>query len=224
METLQRNHFQPVINSKSDTTISIRGVPLDDSINSCNVINDHFSTAGENLASSIIAIHGYDVNDIESLYPEHSNNNWSFRHVNSDDVVEAVSSLPNKKSTSFDKVPIQLLKSTLFTIAVTIATCFNTMVDSSEFPSELLKGRLKLIHKAGNFDIDNFRGLTILPSLSRVFEELLLRQLYSYLESLNLFVGNQFGFLKNSSVLPYNSSISSNLTSKGNSLLQCSLI
>jgi len=34
-----------------------------------------------------------------------------------------------------------------------------------------------------------------------VFEELLLKQLYAYLESLNLFIGNQFGFLKNSSCL-----------------------
>ena len=73
------------------------------------------------------------------------------------------------------------------------------MVDTSEFPTELLKGRLKLIHKSGSCDIDNFRGLTLLPSLSRVFEDLLLRQLYSYLESLGLFTGNQFGFLKNSS-------------------------
>lgn len=185
--------------SNSGGTISIRGTPLDDTVSSCNAVNDHFGTSGESLASSIIAIHGYDVNDIDSLYPQHANNNWSFCHVNEENVVDAISSLPNKKSTSFDKVPIQLLKSTLVTIALTIATCFNAMVDSAEFPNELLKGRLKLIHKAGCNDIDNFRGLTILPSLSRVFEELLLRQLYSYFDSLNLFIGNQFGFLKNSS-------------------------
>lgn len=65
----------------------------------------------------------------------------------------------------------------------------------------LTKGRLKLIHKSGSCDIDNFRGLTLLPSLSKVFEELLLKQLYAYLKSLNLFTGNQFGFLKNSSCL-----------------------
>lgn len=185
--------------SNTDSTITMHGIPLDGSVNSCNAVNDYFGTVGENLASSIIAIHGYSVDDIDSLYPEHANNNWAFQHVNAKTVADAINSLPNKKSTSFDKVPIQLLKSTLITISLTITTCFNAMIDSAEFPKELLKGRLKLIHKAGSFDIDNFRGLTILPSLSRVFEELLLRQLYSYLESLDLFVGNQFGFLKNSS-------------------------
>ncbi len=75
------------------------------------------------------------------------------------------------------------------------------MVDTMRFPEELLKGRLKLIHKSGDCDIDNFRGTPLLPSLSRVFEELLLRQLYEYLESLEslgMFIGNQYGFLKKS--------------------------
>lgn len=97
------------------------------------------------------------------------------------------------------KVPILLLKTAVLAIALSISTCFNTMIDTSDFPDELLKGKLKLIHKCGDFDIDNFRGLTLLPSLSKVFEELLLRQLYAYLEGIDLFVGNQFGFLKDSS-------------------------
>lgn len=185
--------------NKTDTSITINEIPVTDSVASCNDVNDNFCTAGEKLAASIISIHGYDTQDINDLYAEHSSNNWSFQNVNSEQVIEAIKSLPNKKSTSFDKVPILLLKSSFLAIALTIATCFNTMVDTSDFPEELLKGMLKLIHKCGSCDIDNFRGLTLLPSLSRVFEELLLRQLYTYLESLNLFIGNQFGFLKNSS-------------------------
>lgn len=73
------------------------------------------------------------------------------------------------------------------------------MITTADFPIELLKGRLKLIHKSGDCNIDNFRGLTILPALSKIFQELLLRQLYDYLDGLNFFIGNQFGFLKNSS-------------------------
>ena len=172
---------------------------MTDSTASCNAVNVYFCSAGENLATRIISVHGYYTYDIDNLYEEHSNNNWSFRHVNSIEVIEAINSLPNKKATSLDKVPIQLIKSSVLTIALTIATCFNTMVNTSLFPKQRLKGRLKLIHKSGSCDIDNFRGLTLLLFLSRVFEDLLLRQLYCYLDSLNLFTGNQFGFLRNSS-------------------------
>lgn len=185
--------------NKPDSSITVNGAVLNDTVDSCNIVNDYFCTAGENLATSIISIHGYDTDDIEDLYPMHAANNWSFEQVNADDVIKVIKSLPNKKSTSCDKVPILLLKSTYLAIALTVAVCFNTMIETAEFPSELLKGRLKLIHKTGDCDIDNFRGLTLLPSVSRLFEELLLQQLYSYLESLNLFVGNQFGFLQHSS-------------------------
>lgn len=72
-------------------------VPATDTVASCNAVNDHFCTAGETIAASIIAIHGYDTQDIDELYPEHANNNWSFQHVSSEDVVEAIKSMPNKK-------------------------------------------------------------------------------------------------------------------------------
>lgn len=76
--------------SKSDTTITIKDVPVTDSLASCNTVNDHFCRAGETLAASIISIHGYDIQDIDDLYPEHANNNWSFNYVSSDDVVDAM--------------------------------------------------------------------------------------------------------------------------------------
>lgn len=163
--------------SKADSTIEINGAAVTNDIASCNRVNDYYCTAGEKLAATIISVHGYSTTDIDSLYPEHSNNNWDFQNVSVEQVSTVIKSLPNKKSTSFDKVPIQLFKSSLASIALTIVTCFNMMISTSEFPNELLKGRLKLIHKSGSCDIDNFRGLTILPSLSKIFEELLLRQL-----------------------------------------------
>lgn len=104
-------------------------------------------------------------------------------------------------STSFDKVPISLLKATSTKLATVVAFCINLAIRLCFFPDELLKGRLKLIHKTGDTDIENFRGLTILPSVSKIFEYILSLQLMEYLNSLNFFSGNQFGFIKKSSCL-----------------------
>lgn len=95
---------------KQDHSITISGKTLTDSITSFNEINEHLCSAGERLATEIIAIHGYEVNDVDSLFPQHVHNDWSFRiEVQSNDVVRAIDSLPNKKSTDLDKVPISLL-------------------------------------------------------------------------------------------------------------------
>lgn len=184
---------------KQDHTITINGIPTNGSSDSCNAVNEHFCTAGEHLATTIIAIHGYDVDDIEELYPEHSSNNWSFKETDSHEVKSTINKLTNKKSTGVDNVPMQLIKATSNLIAPLIALCFNIAVWSTIYPFELLKGRLKLIHKSGDCDIENFRGITLLPVLSKVFESILYEQLVAYLNDINFFRGFQFGFLRNSS-------------------------
>lgn len=62
---------------KAEPAITVNGIPLDDSIAACNTVNDIFCSAGEKLATSIIAIHGYQTHDVDDLYAEHSSNNWS---------------------------------------------------------------------------------------------------------------------------------------------------
>ncbi len=186
---------------KQDFTISINGTPTTDSIDSCNAVNEHFCTAGEILATNIIAVHGYNLDDINDLYPEHSSNNWSFKEIDSATVSSSISKLPNKKSTGIDNVPINLIKSASNVLAPLIALCFNIAIWSSVYPYELLKGRLKLIHKSGDTDIENFRGITLLPALSKVFEYILYEQLITYLDSINFFIGSQYGFLRNSSCI-----------------------
>lgn len=151
------------------------------------------------LAADIISIYGYDCSDIDSLYCQHTHNGWNFSPISAEKVEKIIVSLPNKKSTSFDNVPISLLKKNAQVISRTIANCFNSSIETGIYPNELTRGRLKLIHKSGDSDIDNFRGLTIMPSVSKVFEESLSEQLSLYLDSINFFKNNQFGFLKHSS-------------------------
>jgi retron-type reverse transcriptase len=47
--------------------------------------------------------------------------------------------------------------------------------------------------------LDNYRPISILPVLSKVFERVVHRQLYAYLEENNLLSKNQFGFRTKSS-------------------------
>lgn len=128
-----------------DSSITINGVPVTDTVASCNAVNDHFCAAGEELATSIISIHGYDSLDIDVLYPEHSSKNWSFQHVDADTIPEVIRNFPNKKSTSFDKVPIQLLKSACFTISLTIATCLNNKVQNICISKRTTEGKINKI-------------------------------------------------------------------------------
>lgn len=184
---------------KNDPVITVNGVPTTNTRDSCNLVNQRFCSAGSELATGIIGVHGYSLRDVELLYPEYERNCWSFSSVDANDVLEVIRALPNKKSNSFDEIPISLLKQAAADLAPVVANCFNESVRTSTYPSEMLKGRLKLIHKAGDNDLGNFRGLTILPNKSKIYEQVLVNQLMTRLDEIDFFSGDQYGFLKNSS-------------------------
>ena len=121
--------------------------------------------------------------------------------ISSNRVEDINHDLPNKESTSFDNIPVSLLKAVKSNISPVIANVINQNIEieTSIFPRELLSCRLKLIHQGGDNDIENFRGITIPPSLSKVIERWLTDELTKYLEQMNFFNQNQFGFKKHSS-------------------------
>lgn len=182
-----------------DTHITIDGVVAGTTTASCDSLNSKVNQVGEILASDIIGVYGYSTDDIQQLYTHIEPNSWSFQPVDQQMVKRVVNNLPNEKSTSFDGVPVALLKGAVESLAPSLAACFNETLRTTVYPSELLKGRMKLIHKAGSSDFRSFRSLTILLAESKVDEQLLVDQLYGYLESIDFFTGNQFGFLRNSS-------------------------
>ena len=57
--------------------------------------------------------------------------------------------------------------------------------------------RLVAIHKKGPRDlIENYRPISILPTISKIMERILYEQIYQYLSDNSLFTEHQFGFRK----------------------------
>jgi hypothetical protein len=73
-------------------------------------------------------------------------------------------------------------------------------MDTENFPNTLKIAKVLPIFKAGDRkDIGNYRPISVLPILSKIYETVINRQLTSYLDKYNIINKNQFGFLKNSS-------------------------
>ena len=50
--------------------------------------------------------------------------------------------------------------------------------------------------KGENYLFDNYRPVSLLPSLSKVIEKIMFNQLYEYFNENNLFFDSQYGFRK----------------------------
>ena len=63
------------------------------------------------------------------------------------------------------------------------------------FPDCLKTGRVVPIHKSGDATLENnYRPITTLPVLSKLFEKLLNSRMYSFASEYNLIVPSQYGF------------------------------
>jgi hypothetical protein len=77
---------------------------------------------------------------------------------------------------------------------------YNKIYNTGEYPSDWCKGYIVPIHKKGpTNDPSNYRGITIINVISKIFSLLLRNRLNKWCEHENVFCENQFGFRDNRS-------------------------
>jgi len=115
------------------------------------------------------------------------------------DVKTVICSLKNG-SGGLHTVPIFIYKTCASVLSSIMAKLFNLSVSLGTFPSCLKVARVIPIFKAGNTSSPgNYRPISTLPIMSKIFEKLMYRQLIVFLKSMNILSPCQFGFRKNCS-------------------------
>jgi len=106
-------------------------------------------------------------------------------------------SLNPNKSKGFDNLPNRLLKNCAQSLATAFSLLFNFILATSHFPTAWKIASVNPLYKSGSLhDVKNYRPISILPSLSEVFEKLIHKHLNSYFETNNLLYNRNSGFRK----------------------------
>ena len=72
---------------------------------------------------------------------------------------------------------------------------FTTTISSNQFIDDLKIAKIAAIFKAGERDdLNNSRPISVLPTIARVFEKLIYKQLCDYFTTNNLLENKQYGF------------------------------
>ena len=102
-----------------------------------------------------------------------------------------------KNSNNVNDIPTKILKLASEEISIILANLFNKIIEVGEYPQLLKKALITVVHKKGSkTDISNYRPISILKMIDKIFEKLLYVRLESFFEKFNLFSVNQFGFTK----------------------------
>ena len=108
---------------------------------------------------------------------------------------ETIAILETKNSFGHDDISTKLLKEInielIKPLTILIYQCFHNGI----FPDNLKIAKVIPLHKQDNpTDINNYRPISLLPSISKVLEKIVLDQIQSYFTSHNLLYNNQYGF------------------------------
>ena len=145
------------------------------------------------------------VNDIESRMFSHNQepNKMLNQVISYDEVENVVRKLKIKKSCGIDGIPNEVLKSN--SIILLLWKLLDKCFEYSRTPSVWLKSIISPIQKG---DRDpyiplNYRGISLLSTVSKVYTSVLNNRLKVYLEMLNLLAEEQNGFRKGRSCLDH---------------------
>ena len=165
-------------------------------------MNDYFCTIGTNLAKNIeenvnpLLSGKYQIN---SSAPK-----FRFKPFTCKDIREAIAKSANSKSFGTDTISSYFLKLALPLLENSMAMLFNTSLETSIFPDIWKIARVAPIYKEGDkSEKTNYRPISLLPVISRLFERLIYNQLYPHFNSNNLLANEQSGFRRLHSTLTF---------------------
>ena len=140
-------------------------------------------------------------------YPEHLNILFNMNQnldrlgkdlepATADEVKSLISGLKTKTAPGLDGISNTAVKFLPANIIDSITSIINDVLTSRIFPHKWKQARVIMIHKTGKTktDVNNYRPISLLPTLGKLTERVILSRLYDECESLNIIPPEQFGF------------------------------
>ena len=185
-----KNHKMPNIKS-----LLINNQQIFDSEMICNSLNQHFSTIGSTISNS------FPGTSSRASITQTPRNSFFFRPCTPNDVDSIIKRMKNSSS-NIDSYSPMILKVISDIVSPVIASLINKSLQLGYFPKKFKLARVIALHKGGPKDeLSNYRPISLLPTLSKIFERFVYNQLYYFLEKFNILTPKQFGFRKGKSTV-----------------------
>ena len=212
-ETYYQNHFKQcvgdcrktwrIINEltsrkcekKSVDSLKLNGISITNPIDLSNEFNNHFSTIGSKLAREISPSPEEDNNYLKYLSGSDTDKSFQLSTVTIAQVCSALNNVDVSKATGLDKISARLIRECSDIICVPICHIFNQSINQGIFPEDWKCARVTPLFKDGKRDdLNNYRPISVISIVAKVFERIVYDQLYAYLNEYNIICKYQSGF------------------------------
>ena len=158
-----------------------------------NAFNTFFVNVGKSMSDKIP--------DCEnSILSPRVTNSLVLSETSSQEICKLLDRLCENKSCREDDIPVKILKLSSSIISDFLSFIFNKCISLGIYPSLLKIARVIPLYKKGPKDeCANYRPISLLMHVNKVFEKLIHNRMYRFLEKHKVLNQNQYGFRNNSS-------------------------
>lgn len=169
----------------------------------CESFNSYFSTVGSTLASKIPnKYQKVDRNDTQSPNIVKATELTSFVPATVDEIIQIINDLDPNTSSGIDGISTKMIKCIKNIIAIPLTNSINNCLKMGVFPQSLKIAKVTPIFKNGNkSDPCNYRPISVLPVISKIFERVIYSRIEKYLKSKDFLYNKQYGFRPKSNTL-----------------------
>ena len=124
------------------------------------------------------------IKKIKELFPDINVNDFDFETVTMEDVKKEILNLDIKKSSTSGSIPAAILKQSLDIYLPYLTKSINYTINEGKFPAELKHSEvIPLFKKEDPLKKENYRPVSLLPHLSKIFERIIYKKINVYIES-----------------------------------------
>ena len=189
--------IKEIVNIKSKDRNFPSSIELDNKIITdtkeiCNTFNDYFSTIAENILKSgkrpiLKTYDKYLTNPI--------GNSFVFKDCDPCEINSLINDLNPLKASGPNEVPAVILQMISKIICVPLSKIYNISILTGTHPEKLKHANVIPVFKKGSrLLISNYRPISLLSNLNKIFEKMMYKRIYAFLEKNNILYDLQFGF------------------------------
>ncbi len=164
--------------SSNIAEININGIIYNDRKQIAEHLNDYFVNIGPTLAAECECLSDYG--DLHRNSTD-VNSKFNFHTITETNILKNLKNLKVSKATGADGIPAKMLKLSCDVIAPSLTYIFNLSISTGVYVDDWKRARVIPVYKTEDrTKCENYRPISILPIISKLFEKEVFGQLYQF--------------------------------------------
>ena len=157
-----------------------------------NEYNYYFSSVADNILKKNKTP---SLTTFDNYLEKRHNTSFVYEPCTPNEVFLIIAELNSSKGSGPNGIPTEILKMINFFICIPLSKIFNLCITTGHHPEKLKLAHVIPIFKKGcRLMVSNYRPISLLSNINKIFEKIMHKRIYSFLEKFQLLYNLQFGF------------------------------